>query len=88
MEHLQGVSIARCYGFFQAEVPDGCEPLNWADPDEISEEDVLNTESNNTAAPFLDAGRMSVSVLVLERLGDHIPVGVSVESIECVLLIS
>ena len=88
MEHLQGVSIARCYGFFQAEVPDGCEILSWADHDETSEEEVLNTESNNTAAPFPDAGRISVSVLVLERLGDHIPVGVSVASIECVLLIS
>ena len=88
MEHLQGVSIARCYGFFQAEVPDDCEILSWADRDETSEEEVLDTESNNMAAPLPGVGHMSVSVLVLERLGDHIPLGASVESIQCVLLIS
>ena len=71
MEDLQGVSIAWCYRFFNAEVPNGCEILSWADRDETLEEEVLNTESNNTAAPFPGVGRMSVSVLVLETRRPH-----------------
>jgi hypothetical protein len=39
MEGLQGVAIARCYGFFTMEIDPNSEVLDWAESDEASDEE-------------------------------------------------
>ncbi|KAF8479899.1 hypothetical protein JB92DRAFT_3042634 [Gautieria morchelliformis] len=113
MENIQGSSIARCYGFFTAEIDSNSEVLDWAEsdvkynPDEeddpldeeddpsdddgdspeskdegITKEDVII--SNHTVPPPASDGneRTFISVLVLERLGDMMPMLVSLKDIE------
>ncbi|KAF8530584.1 hypothetical protein BU17DRAFT_79418 [Hysterangium stoloniferum] len=133
MEHLQGVSIGRCYGFFQVELTEECEVPNWrkiseesaeeADEEErcslrdsvwsresvrynavIGQEEVIDSwkeyeeqeeDRNRREAAFFTPNPAAhltfvrkhhlISVLVLEQLGDHLPVGVTLEGIEYVL---
>ncbi|KAF8524650.1 hypothetical protein BU17DRAFT_84713 [Hysterangium stoloniferum] len=134
MEHLQGVSIGRCYGFFQVELTEECEVPNWrkiseesaeeADEEErcslrdsvwsresarygavIREERAREPSSKRVVDSWEDyedrtrrhaafftpnpAAHLTfvrkhhlISVLVLEQLGDHLPVGVTLEGIE------
>jgi hypothetical protein len=118
MENIQGASIARCYGFFTAEIDPNNEVLGWAesdaryDPDEedepLDEDDDPSDEadylpedkhegttkedpvilSNHTVPPPTSDGneRTFISVLVLERLGDMMPMLVSLKDIEFVFL--
>ncbi|KAF8530529.1 hypothetical protein BU17DRAFT_79341 [Hysterangium stoloniferum] len=128
MEHLQGVSIGRCYGFFQVELTEECEVPNWRKISEESAEEadeeerwsLRNSVWSRESARYADAieeeteivinswddlederrRRLAamtpnpaahltfvrkhhlISVLVLEQLGDHLPVGVTLEGIE------
>ncbi|KAF8530525.1 hypothetical protein BU17DRAFT_36171 [Hysterangium stoloniferum] len=103
MEHLQGVSIGRCYGFFQVELTEEYEVPNWrkiseesaeeADEEErfINSWDDLEDERRRRLAAMTPnpAAHLTfvrkhhlISVLVLEQLGDHLPVGVTLEGIE------
>ncbi|KAF8479909.1 hypothetical protein JB92DRAFT_3042719 [Gautieria morchelliformis] len=114
MENIQGSSIARCYGFFTAEIDSNSEVLDWAEsdvkhnPDEeddpldeeddpsdedgdspgsndegITKEDTVIISNHTVPPPASDGnGRTFISVLVLERLGDMMPVLVSLTDIE------
>ncbi|KAF8496906.1 hypothetical protein BU17DRAFT_65309 [Hysterangium stoloniferum] len=132
MEHLQGVCIARCYGFFQVELTEEYEVPNWrriseevaeeADEEERCslrdsvwsqeraiyfakvKEDTPDSASNKVIDTIEDwedlvqeelscytpdpAAHLTfvrkhhlISVLVLERLGEHIPIGIPLEGI-------
>ncbi|KAF8494757.1 hypothetical protein JB92DRAFT_1133179 [Gautieria morchelliformis] len=143
LEHIQGVAIARCYGFFTGEIDPNSEVLGWAESDADYEEEEDDLDENSQIQdddsddswshrwdpkpfpePFPDdlvtriidweelnekarlrhppeAKRVSIpkstrtvqspastgsektilSVLVLERLGDHLPIGVSMDTI-------
>ncbi|KAF8482323.1 hypothetical protein JB92DRAFT_3035586, partial [Gautieria morchelliformis] len=137
MEDIQGVAIARCYGFFTAEREQNSEVLDWAESDADYDEEEVDvrdeasqseddedlgdtcnlyawTESDDLVmeefswevvlkryderqkltqerAPNHRANPASVrngsektflSVLVLERLGDVIPIGVPLEALQ------
>ncbi|KII84865.1 hypothetical protein PLICRDRAFT_179195 [Plicaturopsis crispa FD-325 SS-3] len=70
MECLQGVAIARCYGFFQTELSDSVHIGLW-DNDEGDEDNEGVTEAAKVGA---DNPRV-LSILLLERLGDRMPFG-------------
>ena len=40
MEYLQGASIARFYGFFEGEIDSNSEVLDWAESDEMYNEEM------------------------------------------------
>ncbi|KAF8530536.1 hypothetical protein BU17DRAFT_36288 [Hysterangium stoloniferum] len=79
MEHLQGVSIGRCYGFFQVELTEECEVPNWQD--QSTRRAAFFTPDPAAHLTFVRKHHL-ISVLVLEQLGDHLPVGVTLEGIE------
>ncbi|KAF8530521.1 hypothetical protein BU17DRAFT_36102 [Hysterangium stoloniferum] len=100
MEHLQGVSIGRCYSFFQIELTEECEVPNWRKISEESAEEadeeercsLRDSDRRRRRAAFFTPNPAAhltfvrkhhlISVLVLEQLGDHLPVGVTLEGIE------
>jgi hypothetical protein len=132
MEHLQGASIPRCYGFFEVELSEEYEVLNWRDVCEESAEEADEEERDcvregvwsrvqaaETKAMMKDLGAGAynvisaswgeeqteervespdpaaglsfirkhhlISILVLERLGERLPLGVPIEeAVECV----
>ncbi|KAF8494289.1 hypothetical protein JB92DRAFT_2595742, partial [Gautieria morchelliformis] len=90
LEHIQGVAIARCYGFFTAEIDANSEVLGWAESDaNYDEEDDLDEpvsipkSTRTVQSPVQNGSEKTIlSVLVLERLGDHLPIGVSMDTIQ------
>ncbi|KII84884.1 hypothetical protein PLICRDRAFT_179212 [Plicaturopsis crispa FD-325 SS-3] len=70
MECLQGVGLARCYGFFQAELEDNIHIGLW-DNDEGDEDDEGVTEAERLG----DHPPRVLSILLLERRGDRMPFG-------------
>ncbi|KIJ50425.1 hypothetical protein M422DRAFT_777137 [Sphaerobolus stellatus SS14] len=81
LEQLQGISIPRCYGFFQAQLKDGCNVLTWkidsGDHSDSGEDDSTSSNSGEQVERELyhvDDGS-TISVLLLERLGGPMPVG-------------
>jgi hypothetical protein len=120
MEHLQGVSIARCYGFFQVDLSEEYEVPNWCEISEESAEEADEEERNSLrdsvysqewsaelkAAVENDSEESSpkeivklktqdpaehlkfvqkhhlISILVLERLKGHLPIGVPLHGIQ------
>ncbi|KAF8520642.1 hypothetical protein BU17DRAFT_46477 [Hysterangium stoloniferum] len=84
MEHLQGVCIARCYGFFQEDTPDSASNKvidtfeDWED--RMKEELSCYTPDPAAHLTFVRKHHL-ISVLVLERLGEHIPIGIPLEGI-------
>jgi hypothetical protein len=79
MECLQGVVLPRCYGWFEAELVDGQSFGSW-----YTAGDSSRTENSNPEWRFEESERLTemshsrnfVSVLLLERLGETLPVGV------------
>lgn len=72
MESLQGICIPRCYGWFEATLPSEVHCVTaWEgvppDPDRLKWPDGLLKE--------LSEARNRVSVLLLEKMGDHLPIG-------------
>lgn len=68
LEILQGSAIPRCYGLFQATLPQGSELIGW-DTFEIDDSDSEDTDS--------DPDTSTVSILLLEELdgplsADHV----------------
>ncbi|KAF8499493.1 hypothetical protein JB92DRAFT_2980986 [Gautieria morchelliformis] len=143
MEDIQGVAIARCYGFFTAEIEQNSEVLGWAESDadydeeevDVRGEDSPSEDDDDLAEPWnpyastdyspedlvieatsgweilfkrneeyekreklrqerrdkrdqiirstrAELASTSLSVLVLERLGDVIPIGVPLEALK------
>ncbi|KAF8522500.1 hypothetical protein JB92DRAFT_2887122 [Gautieria morchelliformis] len=131
MEDIQGVAIARCYGFFTAEIEPNSELLDWAEADADCDEeevDVRGEDSPNSEDLVMEefswevvfkreeerdklrdkirqerrdkrartikptradpvsvrnrSDKTFLSVLVLERLGDVIPIGVPLEALK------
>ena len=80
MESMQGVILPRCYGWFEAELAEGQSFGPWYTSDRSSSE----TEDSNPNWRFENSSRLLemshsrnfVSVLLLERLGGTLPVGV------------
>lgn len=79
MECLQGVALARCYGLFEADVPEGYDvrllPNGWIVLDEEESPDKYVDEYPHPILTELRERRNRLSVLVLERLGSELPVG-------------
>lgn len=72
LECFQGSSIARCYGFFDAVLPAGEDLLPWR---EALVDDIDSDEDEAKAATWDPLHPKVVTILVLERLGDRIPLG-------------
>ncbi|GJJ09990.1 hypothetical protein Clacol_004216 [Clathrus columnatus] len=60
LEHVQGIAVPLCYGFFQARIEDGTEVTTWND-------DKSYIKHKRQGDPTL------LSILLLERLGERIP---------------
>ncbi|TFY70823.1 hypothetical protein EVG20_g2169 [Dentipellis fragilis] len=82
MECLQGVAVARCYGWFEAEIPRNSLPHTWKTkhvPRVDEELDVggLENERSNGAPHEMLEDRCwrpnHLSILLMERLGERIP---------------
>ncbi|KAF8508909.1 hypothetical protein JB92DRAFT_3120439 [Gautieria morchelliformis] len=145
LEHIQGVAIARCYGFFTTEIDPNSEVLGWAESDADYDEEEEDLEENSqiqddgdsndswnhrwdpkpiaecspgdlvtrivgwedvnektqlrhtpedkrvsfpkstrtVQSPVPNGSEKTIlSVLVLERLGDHLPIGGSMDTIQ------
>ena len=72
MMAMQGAVIPRCYGVFTAAIPAGCHFSPW-------QEDGLD-DNNSTPEEFIKHNLLkgvlpqdTISILVLERVGGHIP---------------
>jgi len=61
MESLQGVVIPRCYGWFEAELEDDSVPVN----------DIGQATDSRSR----EVRQRKLSVLLLERVGGHLPLG-------------
>ncbi|KAF9513495.1 hypothetical protein BS47DRAFT_1393212 [Hydnum rufescens UP504] len=80
LECLQGVVLPRCYGWFEAELAEGQSFDHWTRATGRSSE----TENSNPEWRFkgskqlteMSDSRNYVSVLLLEKLGDTLPIGV------------
>ena len=80
MESLQGVVLPRCYGWFEAELAGGQTFGSWYSAGSKSS----RTEKSNPEWRFKNSNRLRgmshsrnfVSVLLLERLNDTLPVGI------------
>ncbi|KAF9503798.1 hypothetical protein BS47DRAFT_1309202, partial [Hydnum rufescens UP504] len=80
LECLQGVILPRCYGWFEAELAEGQSFEAWARATQRSSE----TENSNPEWRFKDSKQLTemshsrnyVSVLLLEKLGDTLPMRV------------
>jgi hypothetical protein len=80
MEIVQGAVIPRCYGWFEAELAE-VQTFGSCTADKGSK-----TEGPNPESPFakfsrlnkMSRSRNSVSVLLLERLGENLPVDVPI----------
>lgn len=89
---MQGVAVARCYGLFEADVPvtDSEDspsewevrlpPSGWTDLSEEESPDKYVDEDPHPRLVELRERRDKLSVLVLERLGGELPVGVPIEA--------
>ncbi|KAF8522515.1 hypothetical protein JB92DRAFT_2706296, partial [Gautieria morchelliformis] len=77
MENIQGVAIARCYGFFTAEIEQNSQVLDWEVRDRI-----IKPTRANQASVRNGSEKTFPSVLVLERLGDVMPIGVPLEALK------
>ncbi|GJE93479.1 hypothetical protein PsYK624_096380 [Phanerochaete sordida] len=88
MQAIQGVSIPRCFGYFDAQLPTGTRLVHWTDDDVLADIDNIRTHpytdmqyEEPTDAPEdldfqqFDESRCFVSILVLERLGGFLPIG-------------
>lgn len=86
MECLQGVALARCYGLYEADVPSSSQcsirlpPNGWTVLDEEESPDKYVDAEQHPRLIELRERRDRLSVLVLERLGDGIPVGKPISS--------
>ena len=79
MECLQGVVLPRCYGWFEAELVDGQSFGSWYTAGDRSRTENSNPEwrfKNSERLTEMSRSRNIVSVLLLERLGGTLPVGV------------
>ncbi|KAF8482311.1 hypothetical protein JB92DRAFT_3035459 [Gautieria morchelliformis] len=72
MEDIQGVAIARCYGFFTVEIESNSEVLDGAGSDADYDEECATACNDKTF----------ISVLVLERLGDVIPINIPLKALK------
>ncbi|KAI0060761.1 hypothetical protein BV25DRAFT_1775382, partial [Artomyces pyxidatus] len=79
MECLQGCAIARCYGWFEADLSSGQSVLAWSEhPAEDPDEHDFALDIEQNVHPDLlkrTARRDVLSVLVLERLGERLQRG-------------
>lgn len=89
MESLQGVALARCYGLFEADVPSSSQsdhksvrlpPNGWTVLDEDESPDKYVDAEPHPRLTELRERRDRLSVLVLEQLGNGIPVGKPISS--------
>ena len=75
MECLQGSVIPRYYGVYEATVPDDCDFLVWT-PELKREESKRQKKIKKTGRPYPALPRPNlVRVLLLERVGDLLPLG-------------
>ncbi|KAI0060194.1 hypothetical protein BV25DRAFT_1917824 [Artomyces pyxidatus] len=90
MECLQGSSIARCYGWFEVELSANQVVPAWSehpaeDPDDhnysLDHDDVIHPDQIKRTKR-----RDVLSVLVLERLGDRLPLGPHPDSVRSELM--
>lgn len=70
LESLQGIVVPRCYGLFSGTVPKGSSLIPEVD-DEIT--DSKPFDQNGSREPKRITG--AISILLVERLGEHLPVG-------------
>ena len=77
MECLQGSVVPRYYGVYEATIPDDCEFVLWR-PDLKKQESKRQQKIKKTGCPFPPIPRPTlVRVLLLERVGDRLPLGKS-----------
>lgn len=84
MEQLQGISVPRCYGFFEARLEVGHKASTW-DPyrdDSYDEEEGEDIEEDIEKKDTEKDSEQFLSILILERLGSHMPIG---EPIDCIM---
>ena len=75
MECLQGSVIPRYYGVYEATIPEDCDFLIWT-PELKREELKRQKKIKKTGRPYPALPRPTlVSVLLLERVGDLLPLG-------------
>ncbi|KAJ3558719.1 hypothetical protein NM688_g752 [Phlebia brevispora] len=78
LESLQGVVVPRCYGLFQTRVRHGLSVIPPELEEDAHKDNPGPTDAGFVPAPAEPAPKMIagiVSVMLLERLGGHLPVG-------------
>ncbi|GJJ14147.1 hypothetical protein Clacol_008407 [Clathrus columnatus] len=76
LEPIQGIAVPRCYGFFQAHMEEGTEVSTWkADSAAGSNKDPHSFHSPSLCnkTPQAPTNPTLLSILLLERLGERIP---------------
>lgn len=79
MECLQGVAVPRCYGLFEADIPDGCavrlpDKLRFLETKESESPDANIDQIPDPRILDLRSTRNKLFILVLERLGGRLPI--------------
>lgn len=80
------MALARCYGLYEADVPSSSQwsvrlpPNGWTVLDEEESPDKYVDDEPHPRLTELRERRDRLSVLVLERLGDGVPVGKPISS--------
>ncbi|GJJ15371.1 hypothetical protein Clacol_009647 [Clathrus columnatus] len=75
LEQLQEIAIPRCYGFFQVHIEEGSEVLTWK-VDSTAEYNGRNQTPEHPSNPTL------LSILLLECLGERMPLRQPLDTIE------
>ncbi|GJJ15373.1 hypothetical protein Clacol_009649 [Clathrus columnatus] len=66
LEQIQGIAVPQCYGFFQAQIEEGSEVSTW-------KVDSTAESNDSTKTPEYPSDPTLLSILLLERLGERMP---------------